>query len=480
MALKIQTTGLEQYAPGGQARLKQLVVGGPGSGKTRMASYWPRPIYADCERGLASVADRQVPFVTIKNSQDMLDFLEFLKNESLKPAQFRNYDTVVIDTLDAFHRKIKDEWIQKENKQTFTGWEAWAYLNNKHQMLMTRLLNLDMNVIINVHYKDKVVKDDETGRESREIMLQLSGESADTTFNDFDLVGWLGTYWDKDSEGQRVERRGLTFKRVPDKPFLKDRLHITPPWMEITFADEDYSNLFSALEAKFSTLEQGQEVGEVPDFNDFGAAPSPSVVTPFSSGSGALPPMDPKEVPLEQHDKPTLQVIARELGVVFRGNTLKSELVALIKEKQAVKAAGDAEPASEPAPEPTPDPEPTPTPVADAPAASTPVETVETSVGTTTVDTATGELPPVEPSADDAVAALTAGLGAEVISEEPAPEAPQVPEAPAPAPVAAQAADTCEECGTDLSTQTPDYVKLAFIKYRKRLCDEHYQARKKQ
>lgn len=442
-----------------------------------MASYWPRPIYADCERGLASVADRQVPFVAIKNSQDMLDFLEFLKNESMKPAQFRNYDTAVIDTLDAFHRKIKDEWIQKENKQTFTGWEAWAYLNNKHQMLMTRLLNLDMNVIINVHYKDKIVKDDETGRESREIMLQLSGESADTTFNDFDLVGWLGTYWDKDSEGQRVERRGLTFKRSPDKPFLKDRLHITPQWMDITFADADYTNLFSALEAKFSTLEQGQEVGEVPDSNDFGTAPSLSVVTPFGSGSGALPPVDPKEVPLEQHDKPTLQVMARELGLTIRGNTLKSELVTMIREAQAAK---DAKPASEAAPEPTPDPEPTPTPVVDAPVVSTPVETVETVDGTSTVDTATGELPPTEPASVDAAVEALKALGAEVISEEPAPEAPQVPEAATPAPVATQADATCEECGTDLSTQTPDYVKLAFIKYRKRLCDEHYQARKKQ
>ena len=45
-------------------------------------------------------------------------------------------------------------------------------------------------------------------------------------------------------DGQRVEKRGLTFKRTPDKPFLKDRLFVTPTWMEVTFDDSDYTKLF--------------------------------------------------------------------------------------------------------------------------------------------------------------------------------------------------------------------------------------------
>jgi hypothetical protein len=56
MALLIQTTGLEDYAPGGTARVKVLNIGGPGAGKTRFSSFFPAPIFADCERGLASVA----------------------------------------------------------------------------------------------------------------------------------------------------------------------------------------------------------------------------------------------------------------------------------------------------------------------------------------------------------------------------------------------------------------------------------------
>jgi hypothetical protein len=105
-----------------------------------------------------------VPYVSINTSQDMLDLLAYLKQECRQPADQRQYRPIVIDTLDAFQRKVKNEWMEKEKKEVFTGWEAWGFLNSKMQLLMTRLLNLDMNVIVNVHYKDKTTKDDETGK----------------------------------------------------------------------------------------------------------------------------------------------------------------------------------------------------------------------------------------------------------------------------------------------------------------------------
>lgn len=43
--------------------------------------FWPRPIFADCEGGRGSLADRNVPYAEIKNSQDMLDFLSHLKDQ---------------------------------------------------------------------------------------------------------------------------------------------------------------------------------------------------------------------------------------------------------------------------------------------------------------------------------------------------------------------------------------------------------------
>jgi hypothetical protein len=483
MALLIRTTGLEQYAPGGDARIKVLTIGGPGAGKTRWASYFPAPIYADCEAGLASVADRQVPFVTISTSEDMLDLLAHLKQECRQPAAQRAYQTVVIDTLDAFQRKVKDEWMIKEKKQTFTGWEAWGYLNSKMQLLMTRLLNLDMNVVVNAHFKDKTSTDDETGKSTHTLALQLQGELSDTAFNDFDLVGWMGTYW-APKDGERVQKRGITFRPTPEKPFLKDRLHVTPDWLEVEFADSDYTSLFEAVNARVETMKAGAVIGEVPAAGpDEGRTPSQFVMAPGALGSGAVAPLQPKDVPLIQLDKPGLMKMCRDNGVrtttdgtPIRSNTNKGELIAALE----AHFASDSETTTVPvtaAPETTPDPKPAPSKARVDEAAealkrmthgpdpiANPARVKQVPEGL--VNTETGEL---EATPEQAVETVKEVLGATVISE-PTPPAPTPPAAP-PAVVEPL---TCAECGKDLTDENPDIVKLSYIRFRKRLCETHY------
>jgi hypothetical protein len=510
MALLIQTTGLEDYAPGGTARVKVLNIGGPGAGKTRFSSFFPAPIFADCERGLASVADRKVPYVNINNSQDMLDLLAYLKADCRLPQDRRQYHTVVIDTLDAFQRKVKNEWMEINKKEVFTGYEAWGYLTTKTQLLMTRLLNLDMNVVCNVHFKDKTVKDNVSGRESHELMLQLQGETADTAFNDFDLVGWTGVYWESE-DGQRVQKRGITFKPTPDKPFLKDRLHVTPDWLPITFSDSDYTNLFERIQARVEEMDAGEVLGEVP--TALPEAPSQLVMTPAAIGTGAMPATTPREVPLQQLDKPTLMKKARDLGITttvegtpIRTNTLKSEILAALEANlagQAPTAAATPAPIEQPAPTASPGPAPT------QPAQPRPtVTTRATEQGT--VNVATGELldtttatavavldrptdlPAVgpeigtepAPTHEQAVARVAETLGGQVIEDKatPVPQpgtAPPAPPAPTTAPASAGDAGHCEECGKALGGEDPDIVKLSWIKYRKKLCNADYQARKR-
>jgi hypothetical protein len=181
-------------------------------------------------------------------------------------------------------------------------------------------------------------------------------------------------------------------------------------------------------------------------------------------------------------DKPTLLKLCRDRGVTatvdgvpLKGNTLKSELVAAL---EAQTDAPTPEPAAEtptPArtPAPTPDPEPAkPEPVA---VAANPQRTQVTEAGP--VDTATGEL--LQASAatptEAAIATVADTLGGVVIAE-PAPDVPTPPVTGAPAPVADGPA--CEICGKPLSEENPDLVKLAWIKYRKRLCGDDYAARK--
>lgn len=514
MALTIQTTGLEDYAPGGQARIKMLNIGGPGAGKTRLASYFPKPIYADCEKGLASVADRKVPYARVITSQDMLDLLAMLKQECMQPFEQRKYQTVVIDTLDAFQRKVKDEWMVKNNASAFSGWEAWGFLNARMQMLLVRLLNLDMNVIVNVHYKDKTSKDDASGKETHELMLQLQGETADTAFNDFDLVGWSGVYWEAEG-GERVKKRGITFTATPDKPFLKDRLHVTPKWLPITFSDRDYLGLFERINARIADLSEGEVVGEVPTDRP---EPARNVVVPGGAGGGAIPGAADKvsHIGYDDMDKPTLGALCRERGIAttvdgvpIKGNTLKSELKAALRKAdedknsdapptapaaQAPAATGPEQPAAEdsaraPATEPATQEQ--AAPVSEPVAVKQPgvanarrTRVVDLDNGTkATMDVATGELVDEH---DGAVQVAKDVLGA-VPLDASAKSAPSAHAEPAPAvkpaakPVTkptAKAASVCSVCQKDLSNEpNPDIVKLSWIKFRETLCEEHFQAR---
>jgi hypothetical protein len=489
MALLIQTTGIEDYAPGGKARVKVLVIGGPGVGKTRWSSYFPDPIYADCEGGLASVADRKVPYVRINSSEDMSDLLAHVKQECRQPAAQRKYQTLVIDTLDAYQRKVKDEWMLKEKKETFTGWEAWGYLNSRMQALMTRLLNLDLNVVVLVHFKDKTTTDDNTGKETHTLQLQVQGELGDTAFNDFDLVAWMGTYWEA-VDGERVQKRGLTFKATPDKPFLKDRLFVTPPWMEVTFADSDYTQLFDAIQSRIGDLSAGEVVGQIE-----AERPEPSgfVIAPGAIGTGPLPGAGapPPALTYQQMDKPTLTRLAREKGVTvavdgtpIRGNTLKAELVAALEAHDATTTALVAEAAAPTGPT-TPDTgDPAPAPAneptksyADAQLAKEPAalptepdapQPGVISVPEGQVNTTTGEL---IDTVEKAVEMVQNVLGGVVIADK------VTPVAPTPAPASATSV-VCEDCSKDLKGEDPDFVKLSWIKFRKRLCEEDFKKTK--
>lgn len=496
MPLTIKETGLEQYAPGGEANIKMMVIGGPGAGKTRMASFWPLPIYANCEDGLAAVADRGVPYADIASSDDMLEFLKYLKLECSKPKSQRKFATVVVDTLDSFQRKVKDEWIRQNNAASFGGFEAWGYLDAKMQMLMTRLLNLDMNVIVLVHYKDKTWTEGKGDNkvERHELMLQLQGDIKDSAFNDFDLVGWLGTYWESDEDLNRVQSRGLTFQPTPDRPFLKDRLFVTPEWMKVEFTEDDYFRLFNAFTSRLDELGEGGTVEEVGDIPDESPVSGEGVVSDLSGGP--VPPQEPKEMPLDQLKKNDLLQMAREMPGIkdkVKSNMLKDELVQMIhdereRQKQpADSSSGDSESDDSKGRE---------TQFADGSGSKTEPkqashdhgeeESASSSDSTDVQGDSDAGAPASEPESSDssapqtpeeAVENLQEGLGGTVISGE------QSTDETSPEGSTQESGEqderVCAECGKSLADENHDYVKLSWIKYRQLMCNSCYLERKK-
>lgn len=537
MPIIVKRTGLDQYAPGGTARLKVMVIGGPSVGKTRWSSFFPDPIFLDIEGGLASVADREVPYAQINTTRDMNDALQHLKFECRKPEDQRQYKTVVVDTLDAWQRKLKTEWMETKRVDSFTGWEAWGFLSQNMQSLMTRLLNLDMNVVVAVHYKDKTTRDDDTGRETHEYMLQLSGEIADTAFNDFDFVGWM----EEDRrvvDGKPQLVRFITFDKTTQRPFLKDRLNVMDGEIPVTFSDDDYKQLMSRITSRMDGLSPSVDVGEIPDYS---TAPTENVVAPDAVAPSVLPKREPA---LETLDKAQLQQIAKNEGVTkavdgkpLRGNSLKSELVEAIKWARSKPASAPiTPPATPPAPAAVPyreqpqaetvnlpqTPAPAEPPAPPAPAApaapARPQPSINTPMGK--VNPTTGEIlapeaqlqklskeyanalatedPQKIAQAENALESFDDGSGYQgQVSEEAAkaliadklggkvvarseervriPTAQPAPPTQAPPAQAHKYADkNCQMCNKSLAHEPFQPIQLGWIKFRQLLCEEHF------
>lgn len=297
MTLIIRTTGFDDYLGTEGAYIKALIMGPPGAGKTRSASFWQKPIFADCEKGRMSIADRGVPYGEIRSGQQMDDLLDLLKKECKKGAQ-RKYQTLVIDTIDSYQRIIISERLISENKEALSGWADWGHLDAKMSQFLEKLLNLPMNVVVNMHVKEK--SEDVPGEEDSKLIIvqpKLKGDLRYQIAAEFDLVGYMSTYWAA-VDGERALKRSIRWFPEPRYPILKDRSGQLPRYTDVTFTDEDFNGLYNAIVGDhIEALPQATVIGEIGEPEPVPASP----VGPDEKGGAVV--ADVKDFPRSKADK---------------------------------------------------------------------------------------------------------------------------------------------------------------------------------
>jgi hypothetical protein len=453
LTLVIRTTGLEDYLDGGTGRIKALIMGSPGSGKTRSSSFWPKPLLADCEEGRMSVADRRIPYAAITGTADMKALLTMAEAEGKRPKAERRFETLIVDTLDAYQRIVIQDYLRGAKKASMSGWQDWGHLEAEMNELIARLNALPMNVIINLHVKDTKVGGDDDGEGGYLVKSpKLKGDLRDQIAAEFDLVGFMEAGWEA-VDGKRQLARYIQWEPSPDKPILKDRSGRLPKRTPVTFTERDYLGLLEPLREAQASLTESSEIQTLE--TDEAVAPEP----------------------------------------VAKGGPVGTGVA---KTATAKKAAPAAKKAAAPAV--------TPPPAAAVPAVATPVAAVK-EPETPAPAVEPGPTAPV--STEEAIANVKEILGGEVIKDTATPvadkpaEATQVPEqeAEVPAPDATVhpcgtpthdgAVPTAKGCGTDLHLeftdgrvtgcsspegQLPDLIQIAGLKTRAFLCNPCYAA----
>ena len=176
---------------------KIMVYGESGTGKTRFAATFPKPIFIDIDHGMSSVT-KKVDKFTISEGADGLAQLrgvvEYLRGTA------HGYETVVVDTLNEMQRVIMNFTIEefthiKRSYGNLPGMSDYGYMLNQFMSLTREIIALPMRVVLLAQTNSQQFDTDI-------LMPQLVGKnSARDLSRKMDVIGYIFKTESETSEG---------------------------------------------------------------------------------------------------------------------------------------------------------------------------------------------------------------------------------------------------------------------------------------
>lgn len=152
MTVELHLTGADEWPN----RVRTLIVGAPGVGKTTAAASFPNPIFANAGAGLTSLAQLgKIPFVNIGSEMDLYN----LKVALDRPADEREklfgvpLDTLVVDCLDEFQRVVMAERLIAQGRKEFE-YKDWNWISDRLNAIFLGLSQLEMHLVVVCHAKE--------------------------------------------------------------------------------------------------------------------------------------------------------------------------------------------------------------------------------------------------------------------------------------------------------------------------------------
>jgi hypothetical protein len=201
-------------------RLRALIMGDFGSGKTTLAGTCPAPIILDPEGGTLSLRGKNIPRVKIADWPSVFQAIHFLR------TQKHDYRTLFIDDLHEI-QQYDLLYIQKQAGKSTMNRDLWGLAKKHGKILCTWLkalqLQRDMHVVVCCNSK---IQSDDEGRVIG-IDPDLQGGFREEVCRSFNLIGYLqsreATPTEKEEENHEPIVRRVVVWPYGDMTKAKDR-----------------------------------------------------------------------------------------------------------------------------------------------------------------------------------------------------------------------------------------------------------------
>jgi len=163
-------------------KLKGLIYGQPGAGKTVLALSAPKPLLIDFDNGLKRVSPQyRTDFIEVQSYQDLID--------TLTKEDISSFETIVIDTLGKVIDRMGD-WLALSNPKLKQldgqlSQKGWGSIKGEFQRLLKLLEAKNKSVIFISHEREEKVDDKVFKR------LDVSGSAGKDVIKELDFVGYM-------------------------------------------------------------------------------------------------------------------------------------------------------------------------------------------------------------------------------------------------------------------------------------------------
>lgn len=189
MAPTIQYTNKQ----GKLLRIKSMVYGLAGVGKTRLCATAPSPLFISAESGLLSLRKLAVPYIDIASMKDLIDTFNWIKSS----RETKNYETYNMDSIS----EVAEIVLLDEKRRNKDGRKAYYEMGEQMLSLIRAFRDIPDKHVVVVAQQGRL-RDEATGTIINGP--QFPGQAiANKVPYFFDELWHMCVF--KDTEGKRVE-----------------------------------------------------------------------------------------------------------------------------------------------------------------------------------------------------------------------------------------------------------------------------------